>query len=151
MSARVLEVLERFVPASSARAVYQRALLDLARAGTGTVHMSFKDRLLEASAELVKASEREALQHDLGQVLSPDRTSNGVVHRFDIRDEDDARRARMATRQLCVEAGVETLQALRLATDVGKLSTALVDKDGEGSVELVIDGGTPQRAHVRLR
>lgn len=148
MSNAALDVLERYLSPAMARVVFRRTMSEHGGAHVRDDHVEvLADRMFRNAATFVHPSDHRRLERDLGEACSP-RFEAGD-HHFEIKSEDDARRARMATRDLCVQAGAPKLQALKVALALSELSRNILDYAGEGEVIVSFADGDPRRVSVR--
>lgn len=152
MSNAALDVLERFLSPAMAKVVFRRTMAEHGSAhgnayASGRSAESLAARMYRNAATFVHPGDHRRLQRDLDDACAT-RFQPGE-HRFTIATEDDARRARMATRDLCVQAGAPKLQALKVALALSELSRNILDYAGEGEVVVTFTDGHPRRVSVR--
>lgn len=150
-SERVLSVLRRYAPESTARVLLLRTCLEheLSPHELTTSQLAQIIPRLSSKARIAIGARRcDALIAALG-ALAHDRPIE-VHHEVEIHNEHDARRARLLVRSLCDDAGAEKLVGLKVATGLSELTRNILSYASRGVVRIsILDG--PRRARVEAR
>jgi serine/threonine-protein kinase RsbT len=150
-SERVLSVLRRYAPESTARVLLLRACLEHELSPhdlTAAQLAQILPRLSNKARIAIGARRSDALIAALG-ALTQDRVVE-TRHEIEIRDEHDARRARLLVRSACEDAGAEKLVGLKIATGLSELTRNILSYAGSGVVQIAILE-TPRRVRVEAR
>jgi serine/threonine-protein kinase RsbT len=153
LHARVVDRVARFTDELSARGLVRRARADARIEQEAPLLRAALPRLLSSLAPLLHAHLGEAQAGEiLGELESFVFTEHESLRRsFPLRDEHDARRARLSIRDLCLDAGADRMTALRVATATAELSRNVLAYATEGEIEVQVRAGRTSRVTVVVR
>lgn len=147
-SERVLSVLRRYAPEATARVLLLRTCLEHELSPhelTASQLAQILPRLTSKARIAIGARRGDALVQAL-DALTHERAVESR-HEIEIRDEHDARRARLLARSVCQGAGAETLVGLKIATGLSELTRNILSYASCGVVRVAILEN-PRRARV---
>ena len=142
----IMAVLRRYVSEPTARGMLRRAAGLSKPDGSREDPGRFMQELAQGGRIFLETADSKRLEHDL-QALEQGSATDQTA-RVDIRDEHDARRARMLARNLSLDVGMTPLYSLRAATAVSELSRNIVLYAGSGSIALAAQPGPPPRMQI---
>lgn len=151
--ARVVERVAKFTDELSARGLVRRARADARIEQDAPLLRAALPRLLSSLAPLLRAHLGEEQTAEIvGELESFVYPEHETLRRnFPLRDEHDARRARLSIRDLCLDAGSDRMTALRVATATAELSRNVLAYATEGEIHVEVRSGRPSRVRVIVK
>ncbi len=141
--------LEQFMTGTAARVVL-RSAVDACHLAPESLTRENLPRLvtalIPAAHHFVDATKREPLRAHLHTLLRRGDSTKPVM--LTVRTEQDASRARLEARVLCMELGAAGLEAQKVATAVSELARNQISYAGGGTLEIKPLAGPPRRVQV---
>lgn len=151
--ARVVERVAKFTDELSARGLVRRARADARIEQETPLLRAALPRLLSSLAPLLRAhlgeEQTDEIVSELERFVYPEHET--LRRTFPLRDEHDARRARLTIRDLCLDAGSDRMKALRVATATAELSRNVLAYATEGEIDVEVRSGRPSRVRVIVK